>query len=646
MKKLFLSFVLISLVYVGYLNSPKYDKYPKGVRNAFRHSSKSQKDEFEKVLHHFSTEKDSLKFKAAIFLIENMHYHNYIKPIREFDLAFDSIAHFPKIELNIYREEAFKSMLDSISDYSNLEQPNLIKDIESAKADFLIENIELAFKAWYKIPKGNRASFDDFCNFILPYRSSNEPLEIHSRRKLFYQYKWVSDYIEKGVSLETIVDSIKSDFNFRTFIGIGSSYPFPLSTSQLEKSKLGQCGDGVNYYVNVMRSIGIMAAKDYVEHWGNDPFAKSHSWIYTQLGSEVYLTDVHKKSNIKGVYKNESIPKVYRTRFDAVKNTNSIHTDQDVTHKYILVMDVDIDNIFNVNAKASILTVFDKREGWFPVVQGQKTGENFKFSNIGYNVLYLPMDKESKKPLNYPFFIDASKKIRFFKPDKNVLDSVVLTRKIGLSTRRYRGKRFWLEALNGSVIEASNNSEFINAKVLHEVSNFNSTHIQKIKITDRTQYKYIRFNSKKPKSFLAKLAFYDVNMKPLQGEIIEKNILKETKDYKYGAFDDNTLTYSGGDYFKLGLKFSKPQTIGFVEFQSRNDDNHINKGEDYELFYWDKNWKSLGKQKAQDTLLHYNNVPKNALLWLRNLTKGREEHIFCIDENKQQHWLGFENAKK
>lgn len=613
------------------------------LREALENSG-NNRQELEQVLEYFQTKKsDSLKYKAAKFLIENMPYHNYIEPIREFNFAFNSIENFPKSELNNYRVEAFKRTLDSISEYSNGEQPKFVKDIESIKADFLVENIELAFKAWYKIPQDKRASFDDFCKFILPYRSSNEPLENHSRKKLHNQYAWVYDCIEKGLSLETIVDSIKTDFNFTTFLGIGNSYPIPLSTSQIQKSKLGQCGDGVNYYVNVMRALGIMAAKDYVEHWGNDPFAKSHSWIYTQMGSEVYLTDVHKKSNIKGIYKNESIPKVYRTRFDAVNNTNSIHFDQDVTNEYILTIDVDIDNIFNVNANAPILTVFDKREGWFPVVQGQKTGENFKFSNIGYNVLYLPMDNESKKPLNYPFFIDASKKIRFFKPDKNVLDSVVLTRKIGLSTRRYRGKRFWLEALNESIIEASNNSEFKNAKVLHEVSNFNSTHIQNIKLTNRAKYKYVRFNSKKPKSFLAKLAFYDLDMKPLQGEIIEEHILKETKDYKYGAFDDNTLTYSGGDYFKLGLRFDKPETIGFVEFQSRHDDNHINKGEDYELFYWDKNWKSLGKQKAQDTLLHYNNVPKNALLWLRNLTKGREEHVFCIDQNKKQHWLGFEN---
>lgn len=607
--------------------------------------SGNNRQELQQVLEFYKAKKsDSLKYKATVFLIENMPYHFYRQPIDKYDFAFSSIKQYPVSELNKYKQETFKDILDSISNNSNIEQTKFINDVKSINAEFLIDNIELAFKAWHKIPKDKRASFHDFCNFILPYRSSNEPIEHHSRKKLFNQYSWVYSYINKGISLEIIVDSIKSNFSFRTFLGIGNSYPLPLNTSQVEKSKLGQCGDGVNYYVNVMRSLGIMAAKDYVEHWGNNPFSKSHSWIYTQLGNEVYLTDVHKKSNIQGIYKNESIPKVYRTKFfKAVKNKDNISFKEDVTDKYVLTMDVAIENIFNSDTKKPTLNVFDKRMGWFSVVEGAQIDEKFKFSKIGYNVLYLPMDKESVKPINYPFFIDNSKKIRFFKPNKSVLESVVLTRKIGLSTRRYRGKRFWLEALNGSVIEASNNSKFENKNILHKVSNFNSTHLQKIKIADRAKYKYARFNSKKTKSFLAKLTFYDLDMKPLKGEIIEEDILKETKGYEFGAFDDNTLTYSGGDYFKLGLKFAKPETIGFVEFQSRHDDNHINKGEDYELFYWDKIWRSLGKQNAQDTLLHYNNVPKNALLWLRNLRKGREEHVFFIDDNKKQYWPGFEN---
>lgn len=97
-----------------------------------------------------------------------------------------------------------------------------------------------------------------------------------------------------------------------------------------------------------------------------------------------------------------------------------------------------------------------------------------------------------------------------------------------------------------------------------------------------------------------------------------------------------------GKILRWVWKFDKPKTIGSIKFQSRNDDNHINIGEDYELFYWNKGWRSLGIQRAKDTVLYYD-APENALLWLQNRTKGKEEHVFVIDENRKQKWLGFDN---
>lgn len=72
----------------------------------------------------------------------------------------------------------------------------------------------------------------------------------------------------------------------------------------------------------------------------------------------------------------------------------------------------------------------------------------------------------------------------------------------------------------------------------------------------------------------------------------------------------------------------------------RSDDNFIKEGELYELFYWDKEWKSLGQQSGSRQLqyLEYDNVPDNALLLLRNLTKGKEERIFTYENGKQIWW--------
>jgi hypothetical protein len=60
-------------------------------------------------------------------------------------------------------------------------------------------------------------------------------------------------------------------------------------------------------------------------------------------------------------------------------------------------------------------------------------------------------------------------------------------------------------------------------------------------------------------------------------------------------------------------------------------------GNNYELFYWNNQWISLGTQKADKDYLKYNNVPTGALFWLKCLNGGREERIFTY-ENRIQVW--------
>lgn len=52
---------------------------------------------------------------------------------------------------------------------------------------------------------------------------------------------------------------------------------------------------------------------------------------------------------------------------------------------------------------------------------------------------------------------------------------------------------------------------------------------------------------------------------------------------------------------------------------------------------WDEKWISLGRRIAEEFYLDYE-VPRNALLWLRNCTKGVEERIFTIEKGKQVWW--------
>ena len=94
-------------------------KYPKEVELTLEQAGDNRK-ELEKVLDIYKTNtKDSLKYKAAIFLIKNMKNHQSFKQIKEFENVFDSIEKYPENELRI---DAFEKTAKSISEKY---QPNI-----------------------------------------------------------------------------------------------------------------------------------------------------------------------------------------------------------------------------------------------------------------------------------------------------------------------------------------------------------------------------------------------------------------------------------------------------------------------------------------------------------------------------------------
>jgi hypothetical protein len=564
--------------------------------------------------------------------------HQSYKIINGFDEGFNKLNAYP---MNDKRKEIFRKIFDSISKKEVIiEKSELLNDIEFIDSRYLINNIELSFKAWNKSPKDKRASFKDFCNYILPYKNSNEPIEENTRQKLAEKYSWVYDSLNKKVSIQAIVDTIAGQFNHASIENMPDYYPIPLSISQVEKSRVGSCDDGVNYLINVFRSLGIVCAKDVISHWGNH-HTLGHSWLYVKYGDQEYSTDVRGKVNLKIKFLGESIPKVNRVTFARQEKFVFSPNMVDVTQEYIPTVNITVSNVRAGKKSQPVLCVFDVNKQWQAVSSGTYREKDFKFVNVGINVLYIAgtLDKNKFNAVSYPFFIDATKRIHFFKPNYSNWSSIDLLRKYGLSSPKSTRNIDWIRNLNGTAFQGANNLKFTNAKKLYELTNFNSTQINKVTLQSKSKYKYVRFYSAKNESYLAKLVFYGKDQQRLQGDIFEEN--NSVTKWVKGAFDDNPLSFSGGKNVSLGFNFNKPEVITAIEFQVRNDGNHINIGDEYELFYWNKTWKSLGFQIAKDTVLHYKS-PSNSLLWLKNLSSGSEEHVFYMN-NKKQKWPGFDN---
>ena len=75
-----------------------------------------------------------------------------------------------------------------------------------------------------------------------------------------------------------------------------------------------------------------------------------------------------------------------------------------------------------------------------------------------------------------------------------------------------------------------------------------------------------------------------------------------------------------------------------IRFAPSTDLNFVEKGHLYELYYFDTDWHLLKRVYSQGTSLTFHDVPKNALLLLKDRTGGREERIFNFENGKVRWW--------
>ena len=114
---------------------------------------------------------DSLKYQAALFLIDNLPYHEGV-------VYSDLTPMYHTYELfgtgKFTPEQAKDSATRKYGTWF-FNSVNYRNDI-FIDPDFLIDNIDWSFKAWREQPWGKNIPFEQFCEYGLPYRIGNEEL--------------------------------------------------------------------------------------------------------------------------------------------------------------------------------------------------------------------------------------------------------------------------------------------------------------------------------------------------------------------------------------------------------------------------------------------------------------------------------------
>lgn len=625
-------------------------KYPGDVRSALDRSG-DNRQELESILDHFAKCDDPRKLSAAEFLIANMPGHGTYKGIH-LDQHIDFVKNnYPDLP------DYYRGVIHSIP----FNYPSLVKDLvweedlDCIKADYLIRHIEEKFRLWDTAPWGDDISFDVFCNYLLPYRCDREPLNNNN------------DSLRKGYTdlLLTLRERLNVDhlslFCFGKYVmdylipdvGYPKNFQFPAPIGRYETDCIATAY-GSDYR---FKAVGIPSAIDYAPQWADHN--NRHYWniiIDPEIRHRAInentvhrAAKIYRKTYAHNTYPNDKVnfvPELFRTPFL-----------RDVTDEYLHVADVNIklDVRRGDNPQYAYLSVFDIM-GWQPLAWSKvKRGKGY-FPKIGVNAVYQPVYYRGEEQVSagYPFLMTADKKVKTLIPDEQYLVKLSLERKYPLSVDKLQST----ESLIGCRIEASDSPDFKNAELICKITSPSYKYSYQLENSNKKTYRYWRLCA--PGMVIAEFTLLDSlgfkqEGKPISALINRypekyiKDILKKKKSDAYvvdmeemnrmvSAFDNNPLTFTMVTDW-IGYDMGHPVKINKIVCIPRNDENYIYPGNVYELFYMDAGgWVSLGKKKADDFQVEFDNVPQGGLYWLRNLTKGKEERIFTADGDKIVFW--------
>jgi len=592
---------------------------------------------YKDVIHHYKNEDcNEEKENAALYLFKNMDlkYSCYDSIT---DNAISILCDSIKQSTDVLGARDKIRILTKNAPKSN--DVKIVNDVSVIKSSDLIKHIDITYDAWKKFSSISGASYQDYCDYILPYRVVSEKYEVCNTENFNKKYNQFRDSLLHVDSFIPEMTLFIKSLECKTDLSLNKFYLNLFSPKQIDQIKMApRCDDNVIYFVTIFRAIGIPATYDYLPQWGNHPY-NGHSWLSVKWQGKWFAFDSVNGCYLNNIYRGLSIPKIFRREYSAIENNNSV----DVTKQYLDVVDIKIkmDTVAGFNSYSPAIAVFNKFKGYRVVDRGIRKGSDFVFKNLGRRVCYFigGVKDERFQALINPVFIDSDGMIKFLNPNCKKLDTRCLYRKYPITIRRYRGKLGWAKSLSGSWFEGSND-DFKTSDILFKLGNYTSYKEEYFKIKNKKPYKSIRMCCSS-NAQIASLKFFDEKHNILKGKILQdlrKGFIPKA------LFDDDMLTWVqigiGKRTVSVGYSFDKPQYISEIAVQARNDGNQIVVGDEYQLMFYDKGWKDLGYKTALKQELIFDNVPSGGLYWLKNITKGDEELPFMFDAEGNQYWAG------
>ncbi len=492
--------------------------------NAVLKQAKENKSELTKVLTHYADQGDYLKCKAAEFLMANMGTHYYSR-VYNVDSNGNTV---PYNSLEYENFDKAQAAWDAVeAKYPKLKQKvEKVWDSETIKSEYLISDIDLAFLVWQSRPWARDVTFDTFCNFILPYRGSNEPIG-RWREKCIDgakpQLADVQDLTDKTALRKAFSQTQNRWVKFQTKVYL---HPTDQGFEEMLESRVGRCEDLSNMLIFVNRANGLPTTSDFTPAWPKGD--NNHAWEMILDGHGRPLNKrrfgIVAKIYRKMFAEQQDLPYFNKKKGEVLPHFLKGATYLDVTAEYLentTTVTILITEAIPDKCSWAYLSVFNTGS-WVPIVSGRidNATKQVTFPTVGRDIMYRPV-----------FCVpDEEKDLRL------------------------------ISAAPVVIVEKGGEVRVLNKKVEEH------------------------------------------------GPTIPVTII-QTKDVQ------------------INPDTGKPEKTLQVE-----------PDKEYELFYFDKQWVSLGKKTSTHTTLVYDNLPPDRLYRLRDLNGRDNERPFTVENGKQVLW--------
>ena len=628
--------------------------------------------ELEKVLVHYQD--SGLKYDAARFLIENMPGSYGVDSVSLENLepvyqAYDEINRSFG-----YRRDGdwgdwngWGKQIDDLAQKHSrlLGTLPMAMDLRHVQSNYLIQEINRSFQAWQRNVYAKNASFDDFCEYVLPYRRMNGLVADHAR-DTFYQRHADKYYIMKGKHWLEETDSLLYEYQHLMHSGFRGTRILVQRAETFERLRYGLCMHRCWYNSVLLSSLGMPVAVDFVPAWGNRN--SSHTWNVMLVDGHSYAFEAfwdNDRWKYKRIYNNRNIdhlwgrfrlPKVYRYTYSnhiegPVADGRVSREDipplflnikkKDVSDEYFEPHDVTLELTEQApeGARYAYLAVFGNQQ-WHPVQWGRiEHGNSVTFRGMGKDMVYLPVYYRHGRIIaaGSPFKLEEDGSMRMLQDD-GTRNSVHLRITSGTPVCRVSHPHFnrprgirWVGLKDGNPDEE-----------LLVWKDSLTLKYSEADVTTDSSCRYVRMYLRDDTLSMGEISFHTS-----EGKIPSVKVL--TKVHSFSPYEDVSMLTDGVEGtalyglvperyvdFDLG-KECKLTAIGLYPYL----DSEVKEG-DYELFYWEKgDWVSLGRKVGDGKgFLEFENVSTGGLMMLKDCCKGwnSAERTFIYKEGGHVCW--------